>query len=141
MRTFPSKKLLDATIKLLQNLLVLLQVLDYLSEVFSNFLLFFIERNTGLLENVDRFPQRLELDIDQVLSGNCFNPDETNVRTGNLITKMNRDLLVKIRFKLISIMCCVEWKNECTGKSQSLQTEVFCNRNLLRCEYKKYYRQ
>ena len=85
-RTFPTKELLDATVKLLQKLLVLFQVLDYLSEVFCNLVLFFIQSDAGLLKGVDRFPQGLELDINQVLRSDSFNTDETDVSTGGSIT-------------------------------------------------------
>ena len=85
-RTFSAKELLDATVKLLQNLLALFQVLDYLSEVFCNIVLFFIQSNAGLLKSVDRFPQGLELDINQALRSDGFNTDETDVSTRGSIT-------------------------------------------------------
>ena len=52
-RTFSTKELLDSTVKLLQTLLVLFQVPDYLSKVFRNLALFFIQSNAGPLKSVD----------------------------------------------------------------------------------------
>ena len=74
-------------VKLLQKLLAPFQVLDYLSEVFFNLVVLFIQSNAGLLRSVDRFPYGLELDINQVLRSDSFNTDETDVSTA-LITLM-----------------------------------------------------
>jgi len=87
-RTFSTKELLNATVHLLQKLPVPFQALDYLSEVFFSLSPLFIERKAGFLKGVDRIPQRLELDVDQVLSGYDFNTAETAVSTGKSITKM-----------------------------------------------------
>ena len=80
-RAFSTKELLDSTVKLLQSLLVPFQVPDYFSEVFRNLVLFFIQSNAGLLKNMDRFSQGLELDINQVFRSNSFDTDEIDVST------------------------------------------------------------
>ena len=87
MRTFSTKEFLDETVHPFQNFFVPFQVLDYRSEFFRNLLFFSFEHTTSFLKGVDRFPQRLELDIDQVPGSDGFNTDKSDISTGDLVMK------------------------------------------------------